>query len=130
MYRLFADLVVVIHLVFVLFSVFGALLAVRWRKILRLHLPAVLWAVWIEFSGKICPLTPLETWLRTRHADAGYAGDFVGHYLLSFLYPSGLTRRVQVILGAMVLGLNLVIYGYVFFFAKKKPYKHKSRRYF
>ncbi|MGD2187821.1 MAG: DUF2784 domain-containing protein [Desulfobacterales bacterium] len=119
-YHLLADFVVVIHLSFVLFSLLGALLAIWWRKILCLHFPAAVWAAWIEFSGRICPLTPLENWLRQKGGDTGYGGDFVGHYLLSILYPSGLTRKVQFILGGIVIGVNVIIYGYILFFKKGK----------
>ena len=119
-YNLLADLVVFIHLAFVLFAVLGALLAIRWRKIIWLHLPAAVWAAWIEFSGKICPLTPLENWLRMRGGGSGYSGDFVGHYLMPILYPSGLTRKVQFILGGVVIGVNLIMYAYVFFIKKPK----------
>jgi hypothetical protein len=114
-YNLLADVVVLIHLAFVLFAVLGALLIIRWRKVLWLHLPAAVWAAWIEFSGKICPLTPLENWLRMQGGGSGYAGGFVGHYLMPILYPSGLTPKVQFILGGVVIGVNLIIYGYVFF---------------
>ncbi len=114
-YHLLADLVVIIHLTFVLFSVAGALLVIGWRKILYIHLPAAVWAAWIEFSGRICPLTPLENWLRIKGGDTGYGGDFVGHYILSILYPSGLTREVQFILGGVVVGVNIIIYGYILF---------------
>ena len=119
-YVLLADLVVLVHFLFVLFAVLGALLIIRWRKVLWLHLPAAVWAAWIEFSGKICPLTPLENWLRMKGGGSGYAGDFVGHYLMPILYPSGLTRKVQFILGGVVIGVNLIIYGYVFFISRKK----------
>lgn len=119
-YNLLADLVLCVHFLFVVFSVLGALLLIRWPKVVWGHLPAVGWAAWIEFSGKICPLTPLENGLRIRGGGAGYAGDFVGHYFLGLLYPDGLTRQVQVILGAAVLGLNLVMYGYVFLWRKRK----------
>ena len=85
-----------------------------------LHLPAALWAAGIEFLGKICPLTPLENWLRIRGGGAGYAGDFIGHYLMRLLYPSGLTRDVQIILGAIVVAINIGIYGYLIFTMKKK----------
>lgn len=117
-YHLLADLVVIIHLTFALFSVAGALLVIGWRKILYLHLPAAVWAAWIELSGRICPLTPLENWLRIKGGDAGYSGDFVGHYLLSILYPSGLTREVQFVLGGVVVGVNIIIYGYILFLRK------------
>ena len=118
-YVLLADLVVLVHFLFVLFAVLGALLIIRWRKVLWLHLPAAVWAAWIEFSRKICPLTPLENWLRMK-GGSGYAGVFVGHYLMPILYPSGLTRKVQFILGGVVIGVNLIIYGYVFFISRKK----------
>ncbi len=121
MYLLFADLVVVIHFGFVLFSVFGALLLIRWRKIIWLHLPAAAWASWIEFSGRICPLTPLENWLRLKGGEYAYSGDFVGHYLLPLLYPQNLTRKTQITLGAIVAGMNIAIYGYVFFLRRKAP---------
>lgn len=119
-YDLLADLVVLIHFLFVLFSLLGALLVMRWRKMMWLHLPAALWAAGIEFSGTICPLTPLENWLRIRGGGSGYAGGFVGHYLLPLLYPSWLTRDVQIILGAIVVGINIGIYGYVFFLRKSR----------
>ena len=113
-YNLLADLVVFVHFLFVLFSVLGALLVIRWRKIMWLHLPAACWAAVIEFSGKICPLTPLENWLRIRGGETAYSGDFIGQYLLWLLYPSGLTRDVQIILGAIVVGINIGIYSYIF----------------
>jgi hypothetical protein len=119
-YVLLADLVVLVHFLFVLFAVLGALLIIRWRKVLWLHLAAAVWAAWIEFSGKICPLTPLENWLRMRGGGSGYAGGFVGHYLMPILYPSGLTRKVQFILGGAVIAVNLIIYGYIFFIRRLK----------
>jgi len=120
-YNLLADLVVLIHLLFVLFSLLGALLVIRWRKMIWLHLPAALWAAGVEFSGKICPLTPLENWLRVRGGGAGYAGDFIGQYLLWLLYPSGLTRGVQIILGFIVVGINIGIYGFLLWRKGKWP---------
>ncbi len=117
-YHLLADFVVVIHFAFVLFSVLGALLVIWWRRIFYVHLPAAVWAAWIEFSGRICPLTPLENWLRIKGGDAPYGGDFVGHYLLSILYPAGLSRTVQFVLGGVVVGLNVIIYGCVLFARK------------
>jgi hypothetical protein len=112
-YDLLADLVVLIHFLFVLFSLLGALLVIRWRKMMWLHLPTALWAAGIEFSGRICPLTPLENWLRIRAGGSSYAGGFVGHYLLPLLYPAWLTRDVQIILGAIVVGINIGIYGFL-----------------
>ena len=108
--RLAADLVVVLHAAFVLFVVCGGLLALRWPKAAWVHLPAAAWGAAIEFTGWICPLTPLENALRVRAGDDGYAGDFVAQYLLAALYPDGLTRGVQVTLGAAVVLVNAAIY--------------------
>ena len=108
-----ADLIVVVHFLFVLFVVFGGLLAFRWPRIIWLHIPAVIWGVLIEFAGWICPLTPLENRLRGT-GEAGYQGDFIAHYILPVLYPEGLTRRVQWLLGVTALAINLAIYLWIF----------------
>jgi hypothetical protein len=108
--RLAADAVLAAHLAFVLFVVFGGLLALRRPRVAWLHLPAVAWAALIEFSGWICPLTPLEVALRHGAGEAGYGGDFVEHYLVALIYPAGLTRELQVSIGAGVLLINLVVY--------------------
>lgn len=110
-YRALADAVVVLHLGFVLFVVLGAFLAFRWPKVIWLHLPAAFWGAWIEFSGRVCPLTPLENRLRKLGGDDAYAGDFVTQYLLPILYPPGLTLDIQVLLGALVVLINAAIYG-------------------
>ena len=110
-YRVLADAVVLLHLAFVLFVVAGGLLAFRWRRAPWLHLPALAWGGWIEFSGSICPLTPLETALRRAGGGAGYGGSFIDHYLLPVLYPAGLTRETQWVLGAALLLFNAAAYG-------------------
>ncbi len=115
MYRTLADLVVIVHLSFVLFAVLGALLVLRWRWVACVHVPAAVWAAFIEFAGWICPLTPLEKWLRVRSGGAGYRGGFVDHYILPILYPEGLTRGVQIFLGVLVVLLNLAIYGWLLY---------------
>ena len=105
-----ADLIVLIHFAFVLFVVFGGLLALRWPRVMYLHLPAALWGAFIELAGGICPLTPLENSLRRGAGLAGYEGGFVEHYILPVLYPAALTRNVQLVLGAIVILVNLAIY--------------------
>ena len=109
-----ADLLVALHFAFVLFVIFGGLLALRWRWVAYLHLPAAAWGALIEFTGWICPLTPLEQSLRRQAGMAGYEGGFIEHYILPVLYPAGLTRHIQLVLGAIVLALNLSIYLCVF----------------
>jgi hypothetical protein len=113
-YRLLADLVLIVHAGFVAFVVLGALLALRWPRIAWVHVPVVLWGAGIEFLGGICPLTPLENHWRRLAGELGYPGGFVEHYLMSALYPDGLTRQVQLALGALVLLVNAAIYTWVF----------------
>ena len=110
---LLADAVLFIHLAFVLFVLFGGLLALKWRSVIWFHLPAAAWGAFIEFSGWICPLTPLENWLREEGGGAGYEGDFLSQYLIAILYPEALTSQIQIILGTVVLAVNLTIYGWL-----------------
>ena len=105
-----ADAVLVVHLAFVLFVVLGGLLALRWPRVAWVHVPVAVYGAAIEFIGFVCPLTPLEVWLRRRGGEAGYAGGFVEHYVTAALYPSGLTREVQLVLGAAVLAVNGAVY--------------------
>lgn len=112
-YGRLADLVVVLHFCFVLFVLFGGVLALRWPRVVWVHLPAAVWGALIEFAGWICPLTPLENWLRRQGGIAGYEGGFVEHYVLPVLYPGALTRNIQLVLGVIVLLLNIVIYRHV-----------------
>ncbi|MEA3181682.1 MAG: hypothetical protein QOI59_5205 [Gammaproteobacteria bacterium] len=113
-YQLLADLVLITHVEFVVMVVFGGFAVLRWPRLIWLHLPAVLWGAVIEFIGFVCPLTPLEVWLRSRNGGAAYEGDFIGHYITAFLYPDGLTRGLQVLLGFLALVPNVAIYGYRF----------------
>lgn len=109
--RLAADAVLILHLAFVVFVVFGGLLAMVRPWVAAFHVPAVIWVVLLEFRGWICPLTPLEKWLREMAGQAGYEGGFVEHYVMPLLYPPGLTPSMQWLLGAGVAALNLLIYG-------------------
>jgi hypothetical protein len=109
-YRLAADLVVLVHCLFVLFVVLGGVLVLRYPRVAWFHVPAAIWGIGIEWLGGICPLTPLENHLRALGGQAGYHGGFIEHYLLPMLYPSGLTRTMQLALGLLVLLVNAVIY--------------------
>jgi Protein of Unknown function (DUF2784) len=113
-YRLLADLVLILHAGFVAFVVLGAVLALRWPRIAWVHVPVVLWGAGIEFLGGICPLTPLENHWRLLAGELGYPGGFIEHYVMSALYPDGLTRQVQLTLGVLVLLINAAIYAWVF----------------
>jgi len=121
LYRAAADSVLVLHAAFVLFVMAGGLFVLQWPRLAWLHLPAVVWAAFVEFTGRICPLTPLEVTLRQRAGDAGYAGDFVEHYIGSLLYPDGLTRDTQTTLGALVIAVNVLIYVAVAMRSRRRP---------
>ena len=113
MYSAAADAVVVLHFLFVLFVAFGGLLVLRWPRTAWVHLPSAAWGIGIEFGGWICPLTPLENRLRELGGVAAYRGDFLARYLMPVLYPEGLTRDAQIILGVAGLAGNAAIYAYV-----------------
>jgi hypothetical protein len=98
-------------LAFILFVVAGGLLALRWRWVPLVHLPAALWGVFIELSGRVCPLTPLENSLRHAAGEAGYEAGFLEHYLVSAIYPPGLTPAVQWLLASVVMVANGIVYG-------------------
>ncbi len=106
-----ADALVVLHLAFALFVVFGGLLVWRWPRWAWVHVPAFAWGAVIEFNNWVCPLTPLEQRFRVAAGEAGYSGGFVEHYLLPLLYPEGLTREIQLGLGLFVLAVNALVYG-------------------
>jgi hypothetical protein len=111
-YRLLADLVLILHAAFVAFVMLGALLVLRWPRIAWAHVPVVLWGAGIELLGGLCPLTPLENHWRRLAGERGYPGGFVEHYVVSILYPDGLTRRVQIVLGVLVLVVNVAVYAW------------------
>ena len=113
-YQLLADLIVLVHVGFVVFAVLGGLLAARWQSLVWIHVSAVIWAALVEVLGWVCPLTPLENWLRRKGGQAGYPSDFIAHYVLPILYPEGLTREVQIALGVFVILINLTIYIWIF----------------
>lgn len=113
MYRLLADLTVLVHLAFVIFVAVGGFLVLRWRRIAWVHVPCALWGACISFAGWICPLTPLEAHLRRAGGEAGYAGGFVEHYVLPVLYPDSLTRPTQFAIGVFVVSVNALAYALV-----------------
>jgi hypothetical protein len=106
-----ADAVLVVHGLFIVWVMLGGFAALRWPWLAFLHLPAAAWGVWIEWSGGICPLTPLEVAWRRRAGQAGYEGGFIDHYLMPLIYPEGLTRDTQWMLGAVVLATNVIVYA-------------------
>ena len=106
-----ANLLVIVHFLFVLFVILGGLLLFRWPRIAFVHLPAAAWGVMLELNHWICPLTPIEQSMRRAAGEEGYTGGFIDHYIIPLIYPEGLTPEIQWVLGAIVLLLNAVIYG-------------------
>jgi hypothetical protein len=120
LYGLLADLVLVAHLAFVGFVVLGGFLVLRWRRLAWIHVPVALWGAAIVLTGFTCPLTPLENRLQQLGGRAGYQGGFIEHYVTAVLYPDGLTRQAQLVLGAAVLTLNLVVYWRVVVLSRRQ----------
>ena len=108
---LLADAVLVFHGLFIAWAALGALAVCRWPRLAMVHLPALAWAVWIESSGRICPLTPLENSLRRAAGESGYSGGFIEHYLGRIIYPAGLTREAQWTVAGALLLFNAAVYG-------------------
>jgi hypothetical protein len=113
LFRFLSDLVLVIHLAFILFAISGAFLVLKWRVLAWLHVPTFLWAAFIEFAGWVCPLTPLENWLREQGGGLPYQTTFMEHYIFPLVYPSFFTRNLQIFLGFLVLSINLGLYGWI-----------------
>jgi len=112
-YRLLADLTLLAHFAFIVFVLLGGLLVLKWPQIAWLHIPAALWGALTEFFSLPCPLTPLEKYFQRLAGDTPYEGDFIARYLLPLIYPAELTPTVQIVLGAIVVALNIAIYGWL-----------------
>lgn len=111
--RIAADAVVLVHLAFILFVLLGGLAVLMRTWMAMLHLPAVGWGACVELLHLRCPLTDLENSLRHAAGESGYPGGFVERYILPVIYPAGLTDAIQLWLGAVVISLNLLVYGLV-----------------
>ena len=127
-FALFAALLVAAHLAFAIFAATGGLLALRWPRVAWVHLPATAWAAYIELSGGICPLTPLENQWRVRAGLNAYSGDFIARYVFPVLYPEGLWFEAQVALGLLVIAMNVAIYAWVLSAYRKRQIQRGSVR--
>ena len=127
-YRLLADLVLLAHFAFVVFAVAGGLLVLRYPVMLWLHLPALLWGIVVESMDWMCPLTPLENTLRRLGAGAGYSGGFVEHWVSRLLYPESLQLELRTLLAALLIIVNVAIYGYVVAEKRKRALRRHARR--
>src|SRR5262245_8541034 len=114
LYKLAANTLALIHFAFILFVVLGGLLLLKWPKLVWVHIPAAVWGALIEFAGWYCPLTSMENAMLRRAGEAGYTGGFVAHYIFRLIYPAGLTRGLEIAIGAFVLVVNVSVYVKVF----------------
>ena len=123
-YRILADIILILHLAFAVFALVGAVAVLKWRRLMWLHVPAALWAAMVMIGGWLCPLTPLEHWLRVNAGMAVEKLGFIEQYVTPLLYPTPLTRQYQMALGTVVLLINGVIYGWMawrFFRSRQHP---------
>ena len=113
MYEFFANLTLISHLIFILFVVFGGLIFFIFPKIIYMHLPALLWGIYIELTNSVCPLTYLENWFLNKAELATYSNGFINNYLYPIIYPEGLTNNIQIYLGITLIVINILIYGLI-----------------
>jgi len=107
-----AFVTVLLHLAFILFVIFGGFLVSRRPRLAPVHLACAAWGAYVSLANRLCPLTPLENWFRERGGGSGYRGDFIEHYLLAVIYPTGLTATTQRVLGFTVIALNAAVYAW------------------
>ena len=119
MYEITANLILIVHLIFILFVVFGALLFFTSTKIIFIHFPALIWGSYIELTNSICPLTYLENWFLNKANLATYSEGFIQNYLVPIVYPASLTKDLQIYLGVALIVINIVIYAFIFNILKK-----------
>ena len=120
MYELFANLTLIAHLIFILFVIFGGLLFFVFSKIIYIHLPALLWGIYIELTNSVCPLTYLENWFLYEGELSTYSNDFINNYILPIIYPEGLTNEIQINLVILLIIINALIYGLIYKDLKRK----------
>ena len=120
MYELFANLTLIIHLIFILFVIFGGLLFFIFSKIIYIHFPTLLWGIYIELANTICPLTYLENWFLYQGGLTTYSNNFINNYLFPIIYPEGLTTETQTYIGITLIVINILIYGLIFKNLKKR----------
>ena len=119
MYEFFANLTLITHLIFILFVFFGGLFFFIFSKIIYIHIPALLWGIYVELTNSICPLTYLENWFLYKGELTTYSNDFINNYLFQIIYPKGLNAEIQIYLGISLLVINILIYGLIYKNLKK-----------
>ena len=113
MYEIAANLILIVHLIFILFAVFGALLFFASTKIIFIHIPAFIWGSYIELTNSICPLTYLENWFLQKANLKTYSEGFIQNYLVPIVYPINLTKDLQIYMGTALIVINMIVYGFI-----------------
>ena len=113
MYEFFANLTLITHFIFILFVIFGGLIFFIFSKVIYIHLPALIWGIYIEFTNSICPLTYLENWFLYLGGQTTYSGNFINKYLYKIIYPQGLSTDIQIYLGIILIVFNILVYGLI-----------------
>ena len=113
MYEYLANITLLVHLIFILFVIFGGFLFFLFSKIIYFHIPALIWGIYIEFTNTICPLTYLENWFLFKSDLTTYSNGFINNYILAFVYPKDLTADIQFYLGIALIIINIIIYGFI-----------------
>ena len=119
MYEIAADLTLIVHVAFIFFVVFGSLLFFVAAKIIFIHIPALIWGTYIELTNSICPLTYLENWFLHKANLTAYSEGFIQNYLIPIVYPTNLTKDLQIHLGIALIIVNMIIYGFIISKLKK-----------
>ena len=127
MYELFANLTLITHLMFILFVIFGGLLYLIFSKIIYIHLPALLWGIYVELTNSICPLTYLENWFLNKGNLTTYSNNFISNYIFPIIYPNSLTAEIQIYLGVSLIIINILIYSLIFKNLKKNMGRSVAR---
>ena len=122
-FRLAADLVLLTHFAFIVLVIGGAIIVFRYPWFAWLHIPAAVWGAYVEITGKICPLTILENFLRISAGQEGYTSSFVERYIVPLIYPVGLTRNLQFWLAGLVVGINVILYGWVLWHRHRRQHQ-------
>lgn len=121
-YLLLVEITILLHFLFVLFVAAGGLLLLRWPRLVWLHMPMLLWGIYIQFSGGYCPLTPLEKYFRQMAGMQTYEGGFINQYIMPILYPRGLTHEMQIVIGVVLVFINVIYYS-LFLYRRRRKQK-------
>ena len=119
MYELAADLTLIVHFAFIIFVVFGGMLFFISTKIIYVHVPSLIWGIYIELTHSVCPLTYLENWFLQKANLTTYTEGFIQNYLVPIVYPKNLTDNLQIYLAIVLIVANMIMYGFIISKSKK-----------